>query len=96
MEGVELTEFKNNKIIYDLKSCNYIIECPHCDELCAVHKNDIRCTVFRHAVYKKDFSFVYPHATKEQCDSWVYNDEVYGCGKPFIFDGKSINKCGYI
>jgi hypothetical protein len=64
--------------------------------MCQVHKNDIRCTIFRHAVYKKNLTFVDPHASKSNCEEWIRKGLVYGCGKPFIFDGKKVKICGYI
>lgn len=86
----------DNKIIYIESQELYYFNCPHCNSLCQVHKSDIRCTIFRHAVNKHDCSFVNPHASKEECDEWVEKGLVYGCGKPFIFDGKSVKICGYI
>ena len=32
--------------------------------------------------------FVNPHASKNECDRWVADKVVYGCGKPFKFDIK--------
>ena len=86
----------NNEIIFTDSDNMYYFQCPHCNIMCQVHKDDIRCTIFRHAVYKKNSSFVDPHATKEQCDIWIQKGEVYGCGKPFTFNGKKVEICGYI
>ena len=83
-------------IIYVESSGFYYFECPHCDMLCEVHKNDINCTIFRHAINKKDSSFVDPHASEEQCKNWLKDGLVYGCTKPFIFDGNIVKKCMYI
>lgn len=85
-----------SKIVYIQSQDLYYFNCPHCNALCQVQTSDIRCTIFRHAVYKNTLNFVNPHASKEQCDSWVEKGEVYGCGKPFIFDGKKVEICGYI
>ena len=74
----------------------YYFKCPHCNVMCQVHKTDIRCTIFRHAVYKKDLSFVNPHASKEKCEQWVSQGLVYGCGKPFKFTGNTLEICAYI
>ena len=74
----------------------YYFKCPHCYVMCQVHKTDIRCTIFRHAVYKKNLSFVNPHASKEECDRWISEGIVYGCGKPFLFTGTKLQICGYI
>ncbi len=85
-----------SKIYFNKEDNCYYFNCPHCNLMCQVHKTDIRCTIFRHAVYKKNSRFVDPHASKEQCEKWIINDLVYGCGKPFIFDGNTVKICGYI
>ena len=74
----------------------FYFECPHCNLLIQVPQNEIRCTIFRHANYKTDMAFVPPHAPKSQCDFWVANGLVWGCGKPFKFDGQKVVKCDYI
>ena len=84
------------EVTYDVESQFYYFLCPHCRQMCVVKKEDIRCTIFRHAVFKKNLSFVNPHASKEICERWVLEDRVYGCAKPFKFDGKKVEKCGYI
>lgn len=83
-------------VSWDEKLKLYIFQCPHCKEFCAVTKDDVRCTIFRHAVYKKNMRFVNPHASKEECERWLQEDLVFGCTKPFKFDGKTVEICGYI
>ena len=83
-------------IHYNKEEDTYYFNCPHCNLICQVPTKEIRCTIFRHAVYKHNMTFVDPHASKRQCDKWVVNGEVYGCGKPFKFDGKNIQICDYI
>ena len=85
-----------NKIIFDQESQSYIFNCPHCQELIQVLKKEIRCTIFRHGVYKKDLKPVPPHSKKELCDELSQSEKVYGCCKPFIFDGKKVEVCDYI
>tara|TARA_B100001778_G_C18129882_1_gene424548 strand:- start:291 stop:551 length:261 start_codon:yes stop_codon:yes gene_type:complete len=85
-----------DNILYNESEKTFYFECPHCKVLCEVKEEDIRCTIFRHAVYKKNSTFVNPHASKEECNKWIREDLVYGCGKPFIFDGKKVEICGYI
>ena len=85
-----------SKIIFDKESNIYYFNCPHCDMLCQVHKSDIRCTIFRHAIYKKNLQNVNPHASKEECEKMLLNNEVYGCAKPFKFTGTNVEVCGYI
>lgn len=74
---------------------SYIFECPHCKGIVQVYPDDIRCTIFRHGIYK-DGTPLPPHSSKELCDEVVRLDKIYGCGKPFIFNGKEVKKCGYI
>ncbi len=85
-----------NNIIYISSQDTYYFPCPHCEVMCEVNKKDIRCTIFRHAVYKKNSTFVNPHASKEECDKWIKEDLIYGCGKPFKFDGEKVEVCDYI
>ena len=85
-----------SNIYYDADENAYSFECPHCCMMCFVKKEDIRCTIFRHAVFKNKMEFVPPHAPKEECDRWVRDGLVYGCGKPFKFDGKSVTIIDYI
>ena len=88
MRSQEITHDKENDIFY--------FKCPHCSLLCEVPRNEIRCTIFRHANFIHNMSFVPPHASKEECDRWIEENLVYGCGKPFIFDGETVKKCEYI
>lgn len=74
----------------------YYFACPHCDVMCEVEEKNIRCQIFRHAVFKKNLRFVDPHATKEVCEKWKREGLILGCGKPFMFDGNAVKKCDYI
>lgn len=85
-----------SNIFHDSKENTYSFQCPHCCMMCLVKKEDIRCTIFRHAVFKNKLEFVPPHAPKEECDRWIRENLVYGCGKPFKFDGKSVTIIDYI
>lgn len=85
-----------SNIIYNDFDKAYYFECPHCNLMCQVDVHEVRCKIFRHAVFKSNMDFVRPHATKEECDSWIANDLVWGCGKPFRFEGEKAVKCGYI
>lgn len=68
--------------------------CPHCKEYAIIEQ--INCTIFRHAVYKNNLQPINPHAPKEECDRLLANDEIYGCAKPFKYDGKTVEICDYI
>ena len=84
------------EIFFDKDSNIYYFECPQCDMMCEVPMSEIRCTIFRHGNFKKDMAFVPPHAPKSQCDLWIKKDLIWGCGKPFKFDGQTVVKCEYI
>ena len=84
------------EITHDEASDTFYLACPHCKLLCQIPRSEIRCTIFRHGNFKDNMEFVPPHAPKDICDFWVSNDLIYGCGKPFKFDGKSVYLCGYI
>ena len=73
-----------------------IIKCPHCDEHIIIEK--IKCGVFRHCIYIKNGKQVPPHTKKEKCKQLIDNGEVYGCGKPFKVDKKTleVSICDYI
>ena len=60
-----------------------VVECPHCHDFIIVRHSDIKCRIFRHAVWKDTMVPIDPHATKEACDQLVTQNQVLGCGKPF-------------
>ena len=88
-------------------SDNYIyIECPHCNQLMELIKQEINCAIYRHGIFKETGQQMDPHASKHICDELVEKDLIYGCGKPFkLFENKNpvtkettyyIEKCDYI
>ena len=83
-------------VTYDKAQDTFYFNCPHCNVLCQVPRSEIRCKIFRHANFKDGMRFVPPHASKEVCDKWVQDDLIWGCSKPFMFDGVTVEKCGYI
>jgi len=80
----------------------YVFNCPHCDSLIQVEKNQVNCTIFRHGQYKSTGEQIPPHSSKEICDSLVKQNLIYGCGKPFklLLDSNNIVShaeiCDYI
>jgi hypothetical protein len=58
-----------------------VVTCPHCELL--VEIESINCAIFRHGVFKKDNKQINPHSSKEDCDRYINNDMIIGCGKPF-------------
>ena len=72
---------QDSKVSYDNEV--YIFECPHCKDLIMVNIREVNCQIFRHAQYKSNGIQINPHATKEECDYYINNNLIYGCGKPF-------------
>ena len=75
---------------------DFIIKCPHCHGQIQISSNQINCKIFRHAVYKHNLEPINPHATQQDCETLVKEEKIYGCGKPFYFDGTKLEKCEYI
>ena len=71
----------------------WVIKCPHCDDYIEVL--EIGCMVFRHAYYL-DFRQVNPHMSKIELDELIRSKNIFGCGKPFTFDGTTVKICDYI
>jgi hypothetical protein len=75
---------------------SYYFNCPHCDLMIEVLKTQVNCTIFRCGKYKLNNEQLNPHAQKDLCDQLFKQDLIWGCGKPFKFDGIKVEKCGYI
>jgi len=77
---------------------SYFFQCPHedCKLMIEVAKGDINCKIFRHGVFKDTMKFINPHSPQNKCQEYKEKDLIYGCGKPFFFDGKKLEICGYI
>ena len=75
-----------------------IVTCPHCIQPILIEK--LNCGIFRHGVVISTGMQIPPHASKSQCDNYVENRLIYGCGKPFRIeisgDGIMIQICDYI
>jgi hypothetical protein len=90
----------------------YLFQCPHCECFGHIKKNEVNCTIFRHAAYfnthktpegKEIINItdqINPHTPKEICEQLVAEGKVVGCGKPlqFIFksEGNYVKICDYI
>lgn len=70
-------------MIYNSEDRTYVFNCPHCGNLVQVAKNEVNCTIFRHAIMKDNREQINPHSSKEFCDMVVEKELVYGCAKPF-------------
>jgi len=75
-----------------------IVLCPHC-RLCVLIEK-LNCRIFRHGIVKKTGKQLDPHASKEICDEYIKENDIYGCGKPFLIiehkDGFTAVACDYI
>jgi hypothetical protein len=71
-----MSEINNDNLV------NIIVQCPHCNNYILIEK--LNCKIFRHGILKKNGIQINPHASKNVCDSYVNNNEIYGCGKPFL------------
>lgn len=58
-----------------------LVTCPHCE--CEVEILATNCCIFRHGVFKNTGMQVSPHAPKIECDRYIDQDQIYGCGRPF-------------
>ena len=73
----------------------HIFSCPNCTGQILVKTDELNCRIFRHGVLKNG-NQISPHASKEECDRLIKNDEIYGCGKPFQVVGDKAVECGYL
>ena len=75
-----------------------ILQCPHCKEYIIIEKQN--CGIFRHGSFKINGIQINSHAPKDECDFYINNQLIYGCGKPFkiILNGEKfeIEICDYI
>jgi hypothetical protein len=75
-----------------------ILMCPHCNNYVVIEK--INCGIFRHGTLKINNIQINPHASKEECDHYINNNLIHGCGKPFrivkVNDKFIIEICEYI
>jgi len=77
----------------------FIINCPHCDQIIQIFKNELNCKIFRHGVYKDTLKQIDPHLPKYDCDYLYNNGMIFGCGKPFLVELNNNNleakECDY-
>ena len=73
----------------------HIIQCPYCSDYIIIEQ--INCQIFRHGEYKdKELGQLPPHSSESVCNDAFNTGLIYGCGKPFRFDGTNVTKCDYI
>jgi hypothetical protein len=75
-----------------------VLICPHCNDFIIIEQ--INCGIFRHGILKSHNTQINPHASKEECEYFINNGLIYGCGLPFriIQEGNKfvIEICEYI
>jgi hypothetical protein len=71
-------------------------DCPHCGGGIVVADSDVRCTIFRHGAFKNNGEPIPPHTPQSVSETWVAQGLIYGCGKPFKFDRKTLIVCDWI
>ena len=86
---------QKNEIVQDGDVYRFL--CPNClTSIVEVEKKQINCTIFRCGVIKATQKQIPPHEKKAECDRLRENDLIWGCARPFKFDGTKVEKCGYI
>lgn len=74
-----------------------IVNCPHCEDIIIIYKNEINCKIFRHGIYKNSKKQIDPHLSESKCKSLVKSKKVYGCCKPFKLNHlNNAEICDYI
>lgn len=78
----------------------YVKECPHCKESILLYHHELNCKIYRHGVFKDSLTQINPHSSKEDCESYIKNGLIYGCGKPFRIEFENddiiLSECDYI
>jgi hypothetical protein len=59
----------------------FFVICPHCQG--CVEVMQINCAIFRHGTFRSNGEQIPPHANEQDCERWIFNNELFGCGKPF-------------
>ena len=70
------------------------IFCPNCGV--SIEVLEINCRIFRCGVLKTTMEPIPPHSSKEDCERFIKEDLIYGCGKPFYFDGTNTTTYNYL
>lgn len=63
------------------KNVNIVVNCPHCNNPVLIEQ--LNCKIFRHGIFKSNNIQINPHSSKQDCDYYINNDLIYGCGRPF-------------
>lgn len=71
-----------------------MMECPWCGT--SIEIEQINCGIFRCGILKSNNEQIPPHLSKEECEKFVEEDLIYGCGKPFRYIEGNLEKCDYL
>lgn len=71
-----------------------IVYCPNCNM--PIEIVEVNCGIFRCGILKTTFQQIPPHCRKEECDHYVKEDLIYGCGNPFQLINGIVEDCDYI
>ena len=86
----------NTSISKDDKKCLAFSLSTLCGLMIEMRYDQLNCKIFRCGVYKKYGKQIDTHSTKEVCDQIFKDNLIWGCGKPYMFDGTKVEICGYI
>ncbi len=75
----------------------FYFECPHCSVTVEVPRDWVACTIFRCGAYRTaGLPPIGPHTSRAECERLVREGLIWGCGRPFKFDGLRVSICEYI
>lgn len=74
----------------------WYFDCPHCGT--TIEVVDVACSIFRCGTMKsgKGQTPIPPHTDQATCERLYRDGKVWGCARPFRFDGQQVTICGYI
>lgn len=79
------------------KEEDIIVMCPHCNDPILIELKQLRCGIFRHAVYKHNQQQVDPHLSYLKCKDLLRKNKVIGCCKPFqVTEDHRAVPCDYV
>jgi hypothetical protein len=70
------------------------VECPHCGV--SIEILEVNCGIFRCGILKSNGTQIDPHLPKEGCDALKNADKIWGCCRPFKYEGGKAIVCDYI
>jgi hypothetical protein len=66
---------------YDPMTNTITLQCPNCTDVILIEQ--FNCYIFRHGIFKNNYTQIPPHLPKSECDFLKENNLIFGCGKPF-------------